>query len=284
MAILAVASWAGPLGRQVGTSVLDAGDRDRAADDARAAVGDPQPLSQPPLWLRLPLQRPARAARRGPAGHRAAVDVPGLLRATRGHVRGDLGRGHRAGARGWGLFYGLLLVATVFALEAIFPPTRCYSASLAIIVIGCVDRRFARATNTPSEPAGRMGRALWAGAMGAALGGLLVGDSSLGWGVHGAFPALALLPSVFGSFWGGYHLWQFYDAVPRGLQGAGLERANKRDAARCCDASLPGRNGAPRRHDRRALRGGHRDLAMDVGHQPPEPVRRLWLRGAAARC
>jgi hypothetical protein len=80
------------------------------------------------------------------------------------------------------------------------------------------------------EPAGRVGRALWAGAMGAALGGLLVGDSSLGWGVHGAFPALALLPSIFGSFWGGYHLWQFYDAIPRGLQGAGLERANMRDA------------------------------------------------------
>jgi len=75
-----------------------------------------------------------------------------------------------------------------------------------------------------------VGRALWAGAIGLALGGLLVGDSSLGWGVHGAFPALALLPSVLGSFWGGYYLWKFYDAVPRGLQGVGLERANERDA------------------------------------------------------
>jgi hypothetical protein len=81
------------------------------------------------------------------------------------------------------------------------------------------------------EPAGRIGRALWAGAIGAALGGLLVGDSSLGWGVHGAFPALALLPSVFGSFWGGYHLWQFYDAIPRGMQGVGLDQANERDVS-----------------------------------------------------
>ena len=79
------------------------------------------------------------------------------------------------------------------------------------------------------EPAGRVGRAVWAGTIGAALGGLLVGDSSLGWGVHGAFPALALLPSVLGSFWGGYHLWKFYDAVPRGLQGVELDRANIRD-------------------------------------------------------
>ena len=80
-----------------------------------------------------------------------------------------------------------------------------------------------------NEPAGRVGRALWAGAIGAALGGLLVGDPSLGWGVHGAFPALALLPSVLGSFWGGYHLWKFYDAVPRGLQGVTLKQANDRD-------------------------------------------------------
>ena len=103
---------------------------------------------------------------------------------------------------------------------------------------------FAPARRASNEPAGRVGRALWAGAIGAALGGLLVGDPSLGWGVHGAFPALALLPSVLGSFWGGYHLWKFYDAVPRGLQGVALKQANDRDprwrgaggssSGRCC--------------------------------------------------
>ena len=62
--------------------------------------------------------------------------------------------------------------------------------------------------------------------MGALLGGLLVGDPTLGWGVHGAFPALALLPSVIGGFWGGHHLWQFSDEVPRGLRGVSLTEAD----------------------------------------------------------
>ena len=105
--------------------------------------------------------------------------------------------------RGWGLFYGGLLVATVFALESAVSAYPLLLALTAIIVAsGVIGIRTSHETS--KEPAGRVGRALWCGAMGAALGGLLVGDSSLGWGVHGAFPALALLPSIFGSFWGGY--------------------------------------------------------------------------------
>ena len=107
-----------------------------------------------------------------------------------------------------------------------------------MIVISCVVA-VRTGDETSEEPAGRIGRALWAGAIGAALGGLLVGDSSLGWGVHGAFPALALLPSVLRQLLGGYHLWQFYDAVPRGLQGVALEQANGRDLARRRDEGLP---------------------------------------------
>src|SRR6185312_6896908 len=65
-----------------------------------------------------------------------------------------------------------------------------------------------------------------AGAIGTLLGGLLIGDQSLGWGVHGAFPGLALAPSVIGSLWGGYYLWRFHAAVPRGLRGVPLAQAN----------------------------------------------------------
>jgi hypothetical protein len=75
------------------------------------------------------------------------------------------------------------------------------------------------------ELPGRAQRALAAGAIGALLGGLLVGDATLAWGVHGAFPALALVPSVIGSFWGGYHLWQLHAEVPRGLCGVPLAQA-----------------------------------------------------------
>ena len=49
-----------------------------------------------------------------------------------------------------------------------------------------------------------------AGLIGGFIGILLVADPSLGWGVHGLDPSIALLPSAIGSFWGGYYLWNFY--------------------------------------------------------------------------
>ena len=227
MAILAVASWAGPLGRQVGTSVLTQAIVIALPTTLALAVGDPQPLPEPPLGLHLAVARSHRAAR----GAILGIEVPLMLLSSYGPLAGMFVAiwvgGTILSRRGWGLFYGLLLVGTVFALQADLPAYPLLLGLTAIIVIGAVTA-IRTSHERSNEPAGRLGRALWAGAMGAALGGLLVGDSSLGWGVHGAFPALALLPSIFGSFWGGYHLWQFYDAVPRGLQGAGLEQANER--------------------------------------------------------
>jgi hypothetical protein len=40
-------------------------------------------------------------------------------------------------------------------------------------------------------------------------------------------PALALVPSTAGSFWGGYHLWRFYDEVPRALAGVPVAEADR---------------------------------------------------------
>jgi len=130
--------------------------------------------------------------------------------------------------RGWALAYGLLLVGTVIGLEAGLDAYTLLEGLTAIILVAVLAAVRFRSERT-GEPAGRVGRALWAAAIGAALGWLLVGDSSLGWGVHGAYPALALLPSVLGSVWGGYHLWKFYDLVPRGLRGVALNRADERD-------------------------------------------------------
>jgi hypothetical protein len=162
-----------------------------------------------------------------------AIEVPLLLM----HPYGSLAAmfvaiwvgGTVLARRGWALAYGALLVGAVVGLRQDVPAYPLLEALTAVIVVGAVVG-VATGGGRSDEPAGRVGRALWAGAIGLALGGLLVGDSSLGWGVHGAFPALALLPSVLGSFWGGYYLWKFYDAVPRGLQGVGLEQANERDA------------------------------------------------------
>ncbi len=62
---------------------------------------------------------------------------------------------------------------------------------------------------------------------GACVGVLLIADPSVGWGVHGIHPAIALVPSVIGSLWGGYYLWNFYEAIPRGLSGVPLHRASR---------------------------------------------------------
>lgn len=127
--------------------------------------------------------------------------------------------------RGWGPAYAALLVAATIGLWCGLPAI----GSLVVLTAATV-ATAAAAVGTASglalAPPGRLGRALAAGLVGALLGVLLIGDPSLGWGIQGAFPALALVPSVVGSFWGGYHLWRFHDEVPRGLRGVELSRAS----------------------------------------------------------
>lgn len=228
LAILAVASWAGPLSRQIGVSVL------------AQAIVIALPLTLALQWAMRSRYLSRRSGLACLAHDRAIVAALGLLCieapliALRSY--GPLAAmfvaiwvgGTVLARRGWALAYGALLVGAVIGLRAdvsAYPLLECLTA---VVLIGAIVG-VATGGGRSDEPAGRVGRALWAGAIGLALGGLLVGDSSLGWGVHGAFPALALLPSVLGSFWGGYYLWKFYDAVPRGLQGVGIEHANERD-------------------------------------------------------
>jgi hypothetical protein len=227
MAILAVASWARPLSRQVGASVLE------------QAIVIALPTTLALQWAirsrylsrrsglacisrdRLPLLAVALVC----------IEVPLMLLHPYGPLAGLFVAiwvgGTILARRGWALGYGLLLVATVLGLVADLPAYPLLEVVTAIVLIGVVVAVRTGGAHS-NEPAGRVERALWAGGIGAALGCLLVGDPSLGWGVHGAFPALALLPSVLGSFWGGYHLWKFYDAVPRGLQGVAFDQANER--------------------------------------------------------
>lgn len=228
MAILAVASWAGPLSRQVGTASL------------QQAIVIALPLTLALQWAIRSRYLSRRSGLACLAHDRLAlcalgllvIELPLLLLRPYGPLAGMFVAiwvgGTVLARRGWALPYGLLLVAAVIGLEASVPAYPLLEALTAIVLIGSVIA-IRTGEEHSNEPAGRVGRALWAGAIGAALGCLLVGDPSLGWGVHGAFPALALLPSVLGSFWGGYHLWKFYDAVPRGLQGTTLTQANKRN-------------------------------------------------------
>lgn len=229
MAILAVASWAGPLSRQVGTSVLE------------QAIVIALPLTLALQWALRSRYLSRRSGLACLAHDRmavcalglVAVELPLLLMPSYGPLAGMFVAiwvgGTVLARRGWALAYGLLLVAAVVGLQQNAPAYPLLEGLTAVILVSAV-AGVATGGGRSDEPAGRIGRAMWAGAIGLALGGLLVGDASLGWGVHGAFPALALLPSVLGSFWGGYYLWKFYDTVPRGLQGVGLERANERNA------------------------------------------------------
>jgi hypothetical protein len=228
LAILAVASWAGPLSRQVGTSVLE------------QAIIVALPLTLALQWAMRSRYLSRRSGLACLAHDRMAVAALGLLCVEAPlmamHSFGPLAGmfvaiwvgGTVLARRGWALAYGALLVGAVIGLRQEVSAYPLLEGLTAVVVLGAVIG-VATGGGRSDEPAGRIGRALWAGAIGLALGGLLVGDSSLGWGVHGAFPALALLPSVLGSFWGGYYLWKFYDAVPRGLQGVGIECANERN-------------------------------------------------------
>lgn len=127
--------------------------------------------------------------------------------------------------RGWGLAYAAMLVAATAGLIGGLPAVATLIV-LTGVMAATVVAAVATATGLAIAAPGRLTRALAAGVIGGLLGLLLVGDPSLGWGIHGAFPALALVPSVIGSFWGGYHLWQFHEEIPRSLRGVELSRAS----------------------------------------------------------
>ena len=128
--------------------------------------------------------------------------------------------------RGWGLIYAAVLVLGTIALDRHQSPYVVLGALTAITLLMCLAAVLTRRSHT-DERAGSMSRALLAALLGCCIGVLLVADPSLGWGVHGVHPAVALLPSVIGSFWGGYYLWNFYEAIPQRLRGVPLNDASR---------------------------------------------------------
>jgi len=223
MAILAVAAWAGPLSRELGAAAL-----------ARA-LQIALPLTLALQWTLRSRYLSRRAGLRCLLEDRTsliflatAIGIPLSLLPPFGPVAGIFVviwvGGTLLSRRGWGLGYGTLVVGEAWALGAGAPAM----ASL-VVVAGATTLAVlvAIATSEAStgEQPGRLARALAAGLIGALLGGVLIGDATLGWGVHGAFPALALVPSVAGSLWGGFHLWQFHAEIPRGLRGVPLAQA-----------------------------------------------------------
>jgi hypothetical protein len=228
VAILAIAAWAGPLSSAIGASVLA-----RALEVAL-------PVTLALQWMlrsrylsrraglrclledRFPLALLAIAIGAGLALLPGAGPIAGAFVAI--WVAGTL-----IARRGWGLVYAGLVLGEAVAL-AYGAPARGSLAILAGVTLLGAGLAIATSGTASEEELGRLGRALAAAAIGALLGGMLVADTSLGWGVRGAFPALALVPSVVGSCWGGFYLWQFHEAIPRGLRGVPLAQASERIA------------------------------------------------------
>lgn len=222
--IVSIAAWAAPISRELGGDVL--GHAIRVALPIAVAI-------QWGLRSRY-LGRPhglACLARDGLAFWAlllVAIDVPLLFQSGWGPVAAMLIPIWVGGAvltrRGWGLIYAGVLVVGTIALSKGLQPYLVLGALTAVTLAMCIAAVHSRRERTDAR-AGSAARAVMAALIGGLLGVLLVADPSLSWGVHGTHPALALIPSVIGSYWGGYYLWNFYDAVPRGLRGVSLKRA-----------------------------------------------------------
>jgi hypothetical protein len=221
IAVLAIATWAAPLSASAG----------------RGVVGQALMLALPVTLAGQWTIRSRYLGRPDGLAHLArtpwklslvalgVVAIPWAALGTAGALGGLLSLTWIGGAvlirRSWSLLYALLMVgATAFMLLGQRPPivlaTTAAATTLSVVVA------LASARTEPDRPPGRWRQAAVAGMVGIGFGLLLAGDSSVGWGVRGDLPALALLPSTIGSFWGGWHLWRFRQAIPDMLSGASL--------------------------------------------------------------
>ncbi|MBV9683606.1 MAG: hypothetical protein JO046_17585, partial [Solirubrobacterales bacterium] len=226
LSILSVAAWATPLSRALGDGVL----AEAIAVALPTSVALQWALRSRYLSRRSGLALLARDGLAFSAVTALACALPLALMPAWGPVAAMLVAIWVAGTvvtrRGWGLLYALMLVATSIALAQNGRPYLVLGlltlVTLSVAIAAVLTRRSATDTR-----AGTLSRALVAGLLGGCIGVLLIGDPSLGWGVHGVHPAIALVPSVIGSFWGGYYLWNLYEAVPRGMSGVPLSRAGR---------------------------------------------------------
>jgi hypothetical protein len=226
MSIVSVAAWATPLGR-LGAHVF--------ADAIRVAL----PLAVALQWglrsrylsLRSGLALLSRDGAVCCVLFAALVELPLVLMPRWGQTAAMLVAIWVGGAimtrRGWGLVYALALVASAAALDRHVAPLLVLVSLTAFTTSLCLVAVLSRRKPTDERP-GSAPRALLAAILGGCVGALLVADPTLGWGVHGRYPAIALIPSVIASIWGGYYMWNLHVEVPRGLCGVSLDGASRR--------------------------------------------------------
>jgi hypothetical protein len=224
--ILSVAAWATPIREQLGPGVLAHAIRVALP----VAVALQWALRSRYLSRRAGLQCLARDGIVCSAVMISLVEVPLILIPHWGLLAAMMVPVWVGGTvltrRGWGLMYAAVLVIGTIALDGGLSAYLALGALTAITVLMCLVAILTRRQPT-DERAGTAHRALLAAMLGGCVGVLLVADPTLGWGVHGIHPAIALVPSVIGSFWGGYYLWNFYDEIPRGLRDVPLGGASR---------------------------------------------------------
>ena len=223
-AVVAVALWTLPFGRALGTEVWD------------GAVRIALPITLGAQWMLRSryLGRPEglevlRRDRLGLALLLAAGVALAVTHSQREFVALLLVLIWLGGTvlirRGWGLLYVVLLVIVAVEVNVGADPLLALAAAAAATLL--LTTFVVGISGSTTATAGRPQRCVASGLMGAAIGGLLVLDTSIGWGTAGVLPALALIPSTVGAFWGGYHLWRFYDVVPRALAGVPVAEADQ---------------------------------------------------------
>ena len=228
LTVLAVALWAAPLAAGLGTSVVE-----------RALIVA-LPLTLGLQWgLRSRyLGRPkgllalARRRRALLVGGCAVVGLPAALLGLSGLVAGLFTLTWTGGAllmrRRWTGTYAAIVIAGTFPMIADVPPLATLAGIAAATTLAVA--LALRAAPSTRIAAGRWDRAFVAGALGAGIGIMLVGDSSVTW-TEGTVPALALLPSTAAGFWGGYHLWKIEHVIPHALLGVPAADVGARAAA-----------------------------------------------------
>jgi hypothetical protein len=224
LAVLAVAAWAAPVSAHLGAAVWD------------GAVRLALPITLALQWIIW--SRHLRGGdglgslkHEGPVGIAALLLVEAILFALgpTGAVAGTLVAIWVGGTvlvdRGWVIWYLLQLTVIGVALTVGADPLVLLGIG-ALATLAAVGAALATSTSPGQRPAG-WGRALVAGAIGAGLGALLVADHTIGWGFRGALPALALIPSTVGGFWGGRYLSRIHVNLASALRGVPAARADE---------------------------------------------------------
>jgi hypothetical protein len=143
--------------------------------------------------------------------------------------------------RGWALPSGIALAAIAVGVGGDLPAPAAL-AGLGIASLVLTGLAVATAPSPAEEPA-PWGRAAASGLVGAGLGLVLVSDPGIGWGVRGALPVLAFLPSFTGGLWASIHLRSIWEAVPRSARATPLGEDERRPLWNPTTAVLAGAAG-----------------------------------------